>query len=170
MEYNHNLQRYYNEHIHLPDTFFSQPKLFVKHALVRKEQFLVTAYNYVEPGMDGSSDVMEYSDTDFKVMGANTAGRICVLMQPPTPTQTLQCMLMGCSIKHDGSNPVWRTIELSEEGKYLLCGWAQGRTHMLIGEVETDPEQFVPAMIKELTTAQAFDVEKFKAELKQMKS
>lgn len=162
MVYSAALQRYYNEHIHLPNTFFAQPELFVKHALVRKGNLLATAYNYVEPDFEGHEDAIEYSDSDFDIMGGNTAGRICVLMKIPEPTQPLHCKMIGCSIKLDGSNPIWRTIELSEQGTLLLCGWAEGHTHMTIGEVGPEPEQFIPRLTQELTTATAFNLERFK--------
>lgn len=159
------LQRYYNEHIHLPNTFFAQPELFVRHALVRKGNLLATAYNYVEPDYESHEDVIEYSDADFDIMGGNTAGRICVLMKLPEPTQPLHCKMIGCSIKLDGSNPIWRTIELTEQGSLLLCGWAEGHTHLLIGEVDDDPEQFISRLVRELTTATAFDTEAFKRQM-----
>ena len=36
MQYSSGLQRYFNEHIHLPNTFFDNPLRFVKHALMEK--------------------------------------------------------------------------------------------------------------------------------------
>lgn len=157
------LQRYYNEHIHLPDTFFAQPELFVRHALVRKGNLLATAYNYIEPAYENHEDVIEYSD--FDIMGGDTAGRLCVLMRLPEPTQPLHCKMMGCSIKHDGSNPIWRTIELTEQGTLLLCGWGDGHTHMTIGEVGAEPEQFIPRLTQELISATAFDLAEFKKQI-----
>ena len=43
------IQRYFNEHIHLPYSFFLQPQRFIRHALKKKGAFMATAYNYVEP-------------------------------------------------------------------------------------------------------------------------
>lgn len=34
------LQRYYNEHIHLPHAFFVQPERFIRQALKRRGDFL----------------------------------------------------------------------------------------------------------------------------------
>ena len=59
------LQRYYNEHIHLPHAFFVQPERFIRQALKRKGDFFATAYNYVEPDSEGDSDFIEYSSADF---------------------------------------------------------------------------------------------------------
>ena len=53
--------------------------------------------------------------------------------------QPLHCKMIGCSIKRDGSNPIGRTIELTEQGTLLLCGWGEGHTHMTICEVGSEP-------------------------------
>lgn len=123
------IQRYFNEHIHLPYSFFLQPQRFIRHALKKKGAFMATAYNYVEPSEADNEDIIEYLATDFDVMAGNTAGRLCVLMKIPEPTMPLHCKMIGCSIKRDGSNPIWRTIELTEQGTLLLCGWGEGHTH-----------------------------------------
>ena len=124
------IQRYFNEHIHLPYSFFLQPQRFIRHALKKKGAFMATAYNYVEPSEADNEDIIEYLATDFDVMAGNTAGRLCVLMKLPEPTMPLHCKMIGCSIKRDGSNPIWRTIELTEQGTLLLCGWGEGHTHL----------------------------------------
>ena len=74
------IQRYFNEHIHLPYSFFLQPQRFIRHALKKKGAFMATAYNYVEPSEADNEDIIEYLATDFDVMAGNTAGRLCVLM------------------------------------------------------------------------------------------
>lgn len=120
------IQRYFNEHIHLPYSFFLAASAFIRHALKKKGAFMATAYNYVEPSEADNEDIIEYLATDFNVMAGNTAGRLCVLMKLPEPTMPLHCKMIGCSIKRDGSNPIWRTIELTEQGTLLLCGWGEG--------------------------------------------
>lgn len=40
------LQRYYNEHEHLPYTFYAQPKRFTQYAIEKRGELLATAYNY----------------------------------------------------------------------------------------------------------------------------
>ena len=117
---------------------------------------MATAYNYVEPSEADNEDIIEYLATDFDVMAGNTAGRLCVLMKLPEPTMPLHCKMIGCSIKRDGSNPIWRTIELTEQGTLLLCGWGEGHTHMTICEVGSEPDQFIPRLTQELATATAF--------------
>lgn len=77
-------------------------------------------------------------------------------MKLPEPTMPLHCKMIGCSIKRDGSNPIWRTIELTEQGTLLLCGWGEGHTHMTICEVGSEPDQFIPRLTQELATATAF--------------
>ena len=69
------LQRYYNEHIHLPHAFFVQPERFIRQALKRKGDFFATAYNYVEPDSEGDSDFIEYSSADFTVKDFRWQGR-----------------------------------------------------------------------------------------------
>lgn len=150
------IQRYFNEHIHLPYSFFQQPQRFIRHALKKKGAFMATAYNYVEPSEADNEDIIEYLATDFDVIAGNTAGRLCILMKLPEPTMPLNCKMIGCSIKQDGSNPIWRTIELTEQGTLLLCGWGEGHTHMTICEVGSEPDQFIPRLTQELATATAF--------------
>ena len=41
------LQRYYNEHEHLPYTFYAQPKRFTQYAIEKRGELLATAYNYI---------------------------------------------------------------------------------------------------------------------------
>ena len=50
------IQRYFNEHIHLPYSFFLQPQRFIRHALKKKGAFMATAYNYVEPSEADNED------------------------------------------------------------------------------------------------------------------
>ena len=53
------IQRYFNEHIHLPYSFFQQPQRFIRHALKKKGAFMATAYNYVEPREADNEDIIE---------------------------------------------------------------------------------------------------------------
>ena len=48
------LQRYYNEHEHLPYTFYAQPKRFIQYAIEKRGELLSTAYNYIEPDAKGT--------------------------------------------------------------------------------------------------------------------
>lgn len=160
------IQRYFNEHIHLPYSFFLQPERFIRHALKKKGAFMATAYNYVEPSEYDNDDIIEYHAADFDVMAGNTVGRLCVLMEIPEPTMPLHCKMIGCSVKHDGSDPLWRTIELTEQGTLLLCGWTKEHTHFSLEEVSSDPEHFVPQLVKELTTPSVFNLDALKRKLK----
>ncbi len=160
------IQRYFNEHIHLPYSFFLQPERFIRHALKKKGAFMATAYNYVEPSEADNADVIEYRAADFDVMAGNVADRLCVLMKLPEPAMPLHCKMIGCSVKRDGSNPMWRTIELTEQGALLLCGWTKEHTHFSLDEVAYDPEQFIPRLVHELTTPPAFDLDALKRQLK----
>ena len=117
------LQRYYNEHEHLPYTFYAQPKRFTQYAIEKRGELLATAYNYIEPDAKGTRDFVEYSSADFTVTDFHSADRVCVVMRLPEPTMPLHCKMIGCSVKFDGSCPVWRTVELTEQGSFLLCGW-----------------------------------------------
>lgn len=160
------IQRYFNEHIHLPYSFFLQPERFIRHALKKKGAFMANAYNYVEPSEAGNDDIIEYCAADFDVMAGHTDGRLCVLMKLPEPTMPLHCKMIGCSIKQDGSNPFWRTIELTEQGQLLLCGWTKDHTHFSIDVVSSDPELFIPRLMHELITPPAFDLDALKRQLK----
>lgn len=120
------LQRYYNEHEHLPYTFYAQPKRFTQYAIEKRGELLATAYNYIEPDAKGTRDFVEYSSADFTVTDFHSADRVCVVMRLPEPTMPLHCKMIGCSVKFDGSCPVWRTVELTEQGQlfpmWLECG------------------------------------------------
>ena len=164
--YSSAIQRYFNEHIHLPYSFFLQPERFIRHALKKKGSFLATAYNYVEPDETDNDDIIEYCATDFDVMVGNTAGRLCVLMKLPEPTMPLHCKMIGCSIKKDGSDPIWRTIELTEQGSLLLCGWTKEHTHFSIGEVASDSGHFIQRLVQELTKPSVFNLDALKRKLK----
>ena len=167
MQYSSGLQRYFNEHIHLPNTFFDDPLRFVKHALMEKGDLMAKAYNFVELGAEDSEDVIHYQSDDFQVMSGDTEGRVCILMRPPEPTHALQRKMMGCSIHHDGSNPIRRTLELTAERELILCGWTKEHAHMILGEVGATPEDFIPLMIQELATAVEFDLAAFRAQVEQ---
>ena len=78
---------------------------------------MATAYNYIEPDAKGTRDFIEYSSADFTVTDFHSADRVCVVMRLPEPTMPLHCKMIGCSVKFDGSCPVWRTVELTEQGK-----------------------------------------------------
>ena len=65
MQYSSGIQRYFNEHIHLPNTFFDNPMRFVKHALMEKGDLMAKAYNYVELGYEDLGDVIHYQSDDF---------------------------------------------------------------------------------------------------------
>ena len=62
---------------------------------------------------------------------------------------------------------MWRTIELTEEGALLLSGWTIEHAHMIIDEAGITPEEFIPRMIQELTTAVEFDLAAFRAQVEQ---
>lgn len=148
------LQRYYNEHEHLPYTFYAQPKRFTQYAIEKRGELLATAYNYIEPDAKGTRDFVEYSSADFTVTDFHSADRVCVVMRLPEPTMPLHCKMIGCSVKFDGSCPVWRTVELTEQGSFLLCGWNADHTHMVISEVGAETEECVRRMTEELSFSQ----------------
>ena len=156
------LQRYYNEHEHLPYTFYAQPKRFIQHALEKRGELLATAYNYIEPDAKGTRDIIEYSSTDFTVTDFHSVDRVCVVMRLPEPTMPLHCKMIGCSVKFDGSCPVWRTVELTEQGSFLLCGWNADHTHMVISEVGAETEECVRRMTEELSFPIMIDIKSFK--------
>ena len=69
---------------------------------------------------------------------------------------------IGCSVKFDGSCPVWRTVELTEQGSFLLCGWNADHTHMVISEVGAETEECVRRMTEELSFPIMIDIKSFK--------
>lgn len=81
------LQRYYNEHEHLPYTFYAQPKRFTQYAIEKRGELLAAAYNYIEPDAKGTRDFVEYSSADFTVTYFHSADRVCVVMS----FRNLQC-------------------------------------------------------------------------------
>ena len=156
------LQRYYNEHEHLPYTFYAQPKRFIQYAIEKRGELLATAYNYIEPDAKGTRDFIEYSSADFTVTDFHSADRACMIMRLPEPTMPLHCKMIGCSIKFDGSCPVWRTVELTEQGSFLLCGWNAEHTHMVISEVSSEVEECTRHMEAELASPIVVDLKLFK--------
>ena len=56
------LQRYYNEHEHLPYTFYAQPKRFTQYAIEKRGELLATAYNYIEP------DAKRHKETSLNIL------------------------------------------------------------------------------------------------------
>lgn len=152
------LQRYYNEHEHLPYTFYAQPKRFTQYAIEKRGELLATAYNYIEPDAKGTRDFVEYSSADFTVTDFHSADRVCVVMRLPEPTMPLHCKMIGCSVKFDGSCPVWRTVELTEQGSFFLCGWNADHTHMVISEVGAETEECVRRMTEELSFPIMIDI------------
>ena len=67
------IQRYFNEHIHLPYSFFLQPQRFYPTCTQEEEgAFMAPPYNYVEPSEADNEDIIEYLATDFDVMAGNT--------------------------------------------------------------------------------------------------
>ena len=137
------LQRYYNEHEHLPYTFYAQPKRFTQSAIEKR-------------------GFVEYSSADFTVTDFHSADRVCVVMRLPEPTMPLHCKMIGCSIKFDGSCPIWRTVELTERGSFLLCGWNADHTHMVISEVASEMEECTRHMEAELASPIVVDLKLFK--------
>ena len=78
------LQRYYNEHEHLPYTFYAQPKRFTQYAIEKRGELLATAYNYIEPDAKGTRDFVEYSSADFTVTDFHSAGLPFSLINSPS--------------------------------------------------------------------------------------
>jgi len=156
--YNHKLQRYFNEHIHLPDAFFRMPQAFMNRLIKTGGQFFANAYNYVEPDAEHSHDIRQYSDKHFHVRAARAEGRICAVVEVPKPEMALHCRMIGVSLKTDGNNPIFRTAELAENGKYLLCGWTAEHIHLNIRAISQDPEEMLNAMFSELATAEVFNL------------
>ncbi len=160
--YNHKLQRYYNEHIHLTDAFFRMPQAFMNRLIKTSGQFFATAYNFVEPNAEGSRDIRKYIGEEFHVRAARADGRICVVVEVPKPEMALHCRMIGVSLKTNGSNPIFRTAELAETGQYLLCGWTAEHIHLNIRAISQDPEEMLNAMFFELATAEAFSLSDIK--------
>ena len=85
-----------------------------------------------------------------------------MVMRLPEPTMPLHCKMIGCSVKFDGSCPVWRTVELTEQGSFFLCGWNADHTHMVISEVGAETEECVRRMTEELSFPIMIDIKSFK--------
>ena len=63
--YNSYKQRYYNEHLHIPESFYHMPKVFMIRLLKQGSRFLSAAYNYTEAA-DGPT-TGPYRQGQFKV-------------------------------------------------------------------------------------------------------
>lgn len=154
--YSSDIQRYFNEHVHLPFSFFIKPERFMRHILKKKGAFMETAYNYIEPSEEDTDDVVEYHASDFDVMSGTLAGRQYVQVLLPEPTMPLHCKMIGCSVKANGRYPIWRTLELTEQGFLLLCGWTADHSHYTIDVVDSKPELFIPQFRKALIAPEEF--------------
>lgn len=118
------------------------------HAVLHSDSAINTFHEFA---MFEDTNRMEYS-----------ADRVCVVMRLPEPTMPLHCKMIGCSVKFDGSCPVWRTVELTEQGSFFLCGWNADHTHMVISEVGAETEECVRRMTEELSFPIMIDIKSFK--------
>ncbi len=147
--YNTYKQRYYNEHLHIPESFYHRPKVFMIRLLKQGSRFLSAAYNYTE-ATDGP-DTGPYRQGQFKVRCFKSGDRICAVAEVPTPSAPTQCRVIGFSVKTDGTEPVYRTVELNSDGTYCLCGWTEDHVHLNTADVGCELPEIEDAMVKALT-------------------
>ncbi len=147
--YNTYKQRYYNEHLHIPESFYHMPKAFMIRLLKQGSRFLSAAYNYTEAA-DGPV-TGPYRQGQFKVSFFTSGDRVCAVAEVPTPSAPTQCRVIGFSVKTDGTEPVYRTVELNSDGTYCLCGWTEDHVHLNTADVGCELPEIEDAMVKALT-------------------
>ena len=116
--------------------------------LKQGSRFLSSAYNYTDAA-DGPF-AGPYRQGQFKVSVFKSGDRYCAAAEVPEPSAPTQCRLIGFSVNHDGTDPVYRTVELSSDGTYCLCGWTEDRVHINIAAVGSSLSDMKDAMIREL--------------------
>ena len=146
--YNSYKQRYYNEHLNIPESFYRAPKDFVVRLLKQGSRFLSAAYNYTDA--DDGPATGPYRQGQFQLSTFKSGDRYCAIAEVPTPSAPTQCRLIGFSVKQDGSEPVYRTVELNSDGTYCLCGWTEDRVHINIAAVGGSLSDMKDSMIREL--------------------
>ena len=147
--YNTYKQRYYNEHLHIPESFYHMPKVFMIRLLKQGSRFLSAAYNYTDAA-DGPV-TGPYRQGQFKVSFFTSEDRVCAVAEVPTPSAPTQCRMIGFSVKTDGTEPVYRTVELNSDRTYCLCGWTEDHVHLNTADVGCELPEIEDAMVKALT-------------------
>ena len=146
-------QRYYIEHIQMPEAFFSAPQQFMSQLGLGREEFVEAAYNYLPPEIEPLVMPREFSASDFEVKLAKIGARYCGIIAPPVAEMAYDCPLLGVSTGPKGANPVYRTIERTADGQYLLCGWGADRSHYIFETLPGDLTVMEQAMLEALSTA-----------------
>ena len=146
--YNSYKQRYYNEHLNIPESFYRMPKAFMVRLLRQGSRFLSAAYNYTDAA-DGPV-AGPYRQGQFKVSVFKSGDRYCAAAEVPEPSAPTQCRMIGFSVNQDGTDPVYRTVELSSDGTYCLCGWTEDRVHINIAAVGSSLSDMKDVMSREL--------------------
>ena len=146
--YNSYKQRYYNEHLNIPESFYRMPKAFMVRLLRQGSRFLSAAYNYTDAA-DGPV-AGPYRQGQFKISTFKSGDRYCAVAEVPEPSAPTQCRIIGFSVNQDGTDPVYRTVELSSDGLYCLCGWTKDRVHINIDVVGSSLSDMKDAIIQEL--------------------
>ena len=146
--YNSYKQRYYNEHLNIPESFYRAPKAFMIRLLKQGSRFLSAAYNYTDAS-DGPV-TGPYRQGQFQLSTFKSGNRYCAVAEVPEPTAPTQCKLIGFSVEADGTKPVYRTVELSSDGTYCLCGWTEERVHINVAAVGGNLSDMKNSMIREL--------------------
>lgn len=147
--YNSYKQRYYNEHLHIPESFYHMPKVFMIRLLKQGSRFLSAAYNYTDAA-DGPV-TGPYRQGQFKVSFFTSEDRVCAVAEVPTPSAPTQCRMIGFSVKTDGTEPIYRTVELNSDRTYCLCGWTEDHVHLNTADVGCELPEIEDAMVKALT-------------------
>ena len=154
--YNSYMQRYYNEHLNIPESFYRMPKAFLVRLLKQGSRFLSSAYNYTDAA-DGPV-TGPYRQGKFKVITFKSCDRSCAVAEVPEPSAPTQCRMIGFSVNQDGSDPVYRTVELNSDRTYCLCGWTEDRVHINIAAVGSSLSDMKDAIIRELLYGQPLQI------------
>lgn len=146
-------QLYYIEHKWLPWIFYGAGKGFMKDTLNEGGQLfidLLTAMNTDEDAEEESEYICPYSTDEFQVRyflypDVHTT---LVQLQMPKPQDTLFCRHIYLAMNTETKDRFLYTVELSQSGGYLLCGWEDDGSHMIFHmDVGEDPEEDLPKIL-----------------------
>lgn len=147
-------QLYYIEHKWLPWIFYGAGKGFIEEALTKGGQMfidLLTAMNMDEDSETESNYTCPYAAEEFQVRYFLYPDQHTTLvqLQMPKPQDQLFCRHIYLVINMETKNRFLYTIELSQSGDYLLCGWEDDGSHMIFHmDVGEDPEDDLPKVME----------------------
>lgn len=146
-------QLYYIEHKWLPWIFYGAGKGFVEGTLKEGSQMfidLLTAMNTDEDAEEATDYICPYAAEEFQIRyflypDIHTT---LVQLQMPKPQDMLFCRHIYLAMNTETKDRFLYTVERSQIGGYLLCGWEDDRSHMIFHmDVGESPKEDLPKIL-----------------------